>query len=85
MNPLYWDYYAGGSDDEVTVRANLSDFAHLRLLPRMLEDVGRVTRPPQCWDAGPHAHSGGPLGDALHGASRGRVPRRRGEPVRRAR
>lgn len=38
LNPVHWDYYAGGSDDEVTLRANGSDFAHLRLRPRMLVD-----------------------------------------------
>lgn len=39
MDPLYWDYFAGGSDDEVTVRTNLSDFSRLRLRPRVLVDV----------------------------------------------
>lgn len=39
MDPLYWDYFAGGSDDEVTVRANLSDFSRFRLRPRMLVDI----------------------------------------------
>ncbi|BCL79368.1 alpha-hydroxy-acid oxidizing enzyme [Ktedonobacteria bacterium brp13] len=39
MNPAYWDYYAGGSDDEVTLRDNQRDFARIRLRPRMLVDV----------------------------------------------
>ncbi len=39
MNPASWDYYAGGSDDEVTLRANQADFARLRLRPRVLVDV----------------------------------------------
>jgi isopentenyl diphosphate isomerase/L-lactate dehydrogenase-like FMN-dependent dehydrogenase len=39
MNPVYWDFYAGGSDDEVTLRANQADFARIRLCPRMLVDV----------------------------------------------
>ena len=39
MNPVYWDFYAGGSDDEVTLRANQADFARIRLRPRMLVDV----------------------------------------------
>lgn len=39
MEPVYWDFYAGGSDDEVTVRANQTDFARLRLRPRVLVDV----------------------------------------------
>ena len=41
MNPVYWDFYAGGSDDEVTLRANQADFARIRLRPRMLVDVTR--------------------------------------------
>jgi isopentenyl diphosphate isomerase/L-lactate dehydrogenase-like FMN-dependent dehydrogenase len=41
MDPAHWDFYAGGSDDEVTVRANLSDFARLRLRPRVLVDISR--------------------------------------------
>ncbi len=41
MDPVYWGYYEGGSDDEVTVRANQSDFARIRLRPRMLVDVSQ--------------------------------------------
>lgn len=39
MDPLYWDYFASGSDDEITLRANSSDFARLRLRPRVLIDI----------------------------------------------
>ncbi len=39
MEPVYWDFYAGGSDDEVTARANQTDFARIRLRPRVLVDV----------------------------------------------
>jgi 4-hydroxymandelate oxidase len=39
MDPVYWGYYEGGSDDEVTLQANHSDFARIRLRPRMLIDV----------------------------------------------
>lgn len=39
MDPVYWDFYAGGSDDEVTLRANQADFSRIRLRPRMLVDV----------------------------------------------
>ena len=39
MDPVYWDFYAGGSDDEVTLRANRTDFERIRLRPRMLVDV----------------------------------------------
>ena len=39
MEPGAWDYYQGGSDDEVTLRANRSAFEHIRLRPRVLVDV----------------------------------------------
>jgi isopentenyl diphosphate isomerase/L-lactate dehydrogenase-like FMN-dependent dehydrogenase len=39
--PWAWDYYEGGSDDEVSLRANRADFEQLRLRPRMLVDVSR--------------------------------------------
>src|SRR5260370_29663444 len=34
-----WDYMRGGSDDEVTLRANREAFARIQLRPRMLVDV----------------------------------------------
>ncbi|HZR40743.1 MAG TPA: alpha-hydroxy acid oxidase [Ktedonobacteraceae bacterium] len=37
--PWAWDYYQGGSDDEVSLRANRTAFEHLRLRPRMLVNV----------------------------------------------
>ena len=39
MDPASWDFYAGGSDDEITTRANQADFTRIRLRPRMLVDV----------------------------------------------
>jgi isopentenyl diphosphate isomerase/L-lactate dehydrogenase-like FMN-dependent dehydrogenase len=39
MNPVYWDFYASGSDDEITLLANQGDFARIHLRPRMLVDV----------------------------------------------
>jgi 4-hydroxymandelate oxidase len=39
MEPATWDFYAGGSDDEVTLRANRTAFERIRLRPRMLVDV----------------------------------------------
>ncbi len=36
MEPGAWDYIQGGSEDEVTVRANRSAFERIRLRPRML-------------------------------------------------
>jgi isopentenyl diphosphate isomerase/L-lactate dehydrogenase-like FMN-dependent dehydrogenase len=35
----YWDFYQGGSDDELTLRANRSAFERLSLRPRVLVDV----------------------------------------------
>jgi 4-hydroxymandelate oxidase len=43
LNPVYYDYVAGGARDEVTVRANEAGFARLALLPRMLR--GNDKRP----------------------------------------
>src|SRR5262249_39483461 len=34
-----WDYFQGGSDDEVTLRANRDAFAQIQLRPRVLVDV----------------------------------------------
>jgi 4-hydroxymandelate oxidase len=42
MDPVYYDYVAGGARDEVTVRANEEAFRHLSLLPRVLR--GRAKR-----------------------------------------
>src|ERR1700761_8654348 len=36
LDPVYFDYVAGGARDEVTLRANEAGFARLALLPRML-------------------------------------------------
>lgn len=41
LNPAFWGYYAGGSDDEVSVQTNQSDFGRIRLRPRMLVDVSQ--------------------------------------------
>jgi isopentenyl diphosphate isomerase/L-lactate dehydrogenase-like FMN-dependent dehydrogenase len=37
-----WSYYAGGAEDEVTLRANESDFDRFRLRPRVLADVTSI-------------------------------------------
>ncbi|HLG76530.1 MAG TPA: alpha-hydroxy acid oxidase [Ktedonobacteraceae bacterium] len=37
-----WDYYQGGSDDEMTLRANRTAFERIRLRPRMLVDVSVI-------------------------------------------
>jgi 4-hydroxymandelate oxidase len=40
LDPVWYDYFAGGADDELTVRANETVFARLRLLPRVLRGGG---------------------------------------------
>jgi isopentenyl diphosphate isomerase/L-lactate dehydrogenase-like FMN-dependent dehydrogenase len=37
--PDSWNYYQGGANDEVTLRANRSAFGRIRLRPRMLVDA----------------------------------------------
>ncbi len=37
-----WDYYYGGSEDEVTLRANREGFERIRLRPRFLVDVSTI-------------------------------------------
>lgn len=39
LDQATWDFYMGGSDDEVTLRANRQAFERIRLRPRMLVDV----------------------------------------------
>ena len=39
--PWAWDFYQGGSDDEVSLHGNRVAFAQLRLRPRVLVDVNR--------------------------------------------
>lgn len=38
--PWAWDYYQGGSEDEVSLRVNRAAFEQLRLRPRVLVNVG---------------------------------------------
>lgn len=40
LDPSVYDYFAGGSDDEITVRSNEAAFAHIGLLPHMLRGAG---------------------------------------------
>jgi 4-hydroxymandelate oxidase len=39
MDAVTWDYFSGGSDDEVTLRASVAAFRRVRLLPRVMVDV----------------------------------------------
>ena len=41
MAPPLWDYYQGGSDDEVTLRECRAAFERIKLRPRVLVDVSR--------------------------------------------
>jgi isopentenyl diphosphate isomerase/L-lactate dehydrogenase-like FMN-dependent dehydrogenase len=42
MDPAHWDFYAGGSDDEVTLRSNRAALERIRLRPRVLVDVSKI-------------------------------------------
>lgn len=42
LQPDIWDYYQGGSEDEVTLRANRTSFERIRLRPRVLVDVSTI-------------------------------------------
>lgn len=41
LDPAVYDYFAGGADDEVTLSANVSAFAELGLVPRILRGSGK--------------------------------------------
>lgn len=36
LDPAVYDFFAGGADDEITLRANVAAFAHMGLVPRVL-------------------------------------------------
>ena len=40
LDPVHYDYFAGGAEDEVTLRANEAAFARTALLPRVLRGAG---------------------------------------------
>jgi 4-hydroxymandelate oxidase len=42
LEPAVWDYYAGGAEDEVSLRANLDAWERWWLRPRVLVDVSDV-------------------------------------------
>ena len=41
LPPAHWGYMAGGSDDDLTLQANVEGFRHLGLKPRRLVDVSK--------------------------------------------
>ena len=55
LDPVWYDYFAGGADDELTLRANEDVFRRARLLPRVLRGCG--TRTLATTLAGTHAAS----------------------------
>jgi 4-hydroxymandelate oxidase len=40
LDPAIYDFFAGGADDEVTLRANEAAFARIALVPRVLRSAG---------------------------------------------
>jgi 4-hydroxymandelate oxidase len=42
LEPMVYDYYAGGSEDEETLRENVSAWSRYRLVPRAFRDVRAV-------------------------------------------
>jgi isopentenyl diphosphate isomerase/L-lactate dehydrogenase-like FMN-dependent dehydrogenase len=42
LDPAAYDYYAGGAEDELTLRENRAAYARITLRPRVLVDVSRV-------------------------------------------
>lgn len=42
LDPAIYDYFAGGADDEITMRSNQAAFGKIKLLPRVLRGAGRA-------------------------------------------
>ena len=42
MAPYLWDFFQGGSDDEITLQASRAVFERIRLRPRVLVDVSTI-------------------------------------------
>ncbi|TMQ61613.1 MAG: hypothetical protein E6K75_01005, partial [Candidatus Eisenbacteria bacterium] len=42
LERAFYDYYAGGAEDEITLAANRGAFAEVFLRPRVLVDVSRI-------------------------------------------
>ncbi|XP_071901296.1 peroxisomal (S)-2-hydroxyacid oxidase GLO4-like isoform X1 [Coffea arabica] len=39
---MYYDYYAGGAEDQYTLKENVEAFHRINILPRVLVDVGKI-------------------------------------------
>ena len=42
LPPAHWGYMASGSDDDLTLKANVEAFRHIGLKPRRLVDVSKA-------------------------------------------
>jgi 4-hydroxymandelate oxidase len=42
LDPVAWDYFEGGADDEITVAENVAAWNRIRLRPHVLRDVSTV-------------------------------------------
>ncbi len=42
LEPAIFDYFAGASSDEITLKANQTDFQNLKIVPSMLNDVSNI-------------------------------------------
>ncbi len=51
LSPEIYDFYAGGSGHELTLRANVKAWRHLWLMPRVLRDVSSVDTSLSLWGA----------------------------------
>ena len=49
LSPMVYDFVAGGTGDEVTLRACRAAFARWRLLPRVLRGLPAVSTATRCW------------------------------------
>ncbi|RGP80060.1 l-lactate dehydrogenase cytochrome [Fusarium longipes] len=73
MNPKSWNYYSTGSDDEFTLRENITAFRQIRFRPKVMVNVERVdisttflgsrTSAPIYISATAHAKLGDPEGE----------------------
>ena len=75
MDPAQWDFFQGGSDDEVTLRANRAVFERIEFVHVCLWMSVQCARYEyQCaWYFCKHARIGCADGSALHGPSRRRM------------
>ncbi len=49
LPPAVFDFYDGGAEDEITLRANANAFQQVPLIPRVLRDVSRIDTSANWW------------------------------------